>query len=240
MENWAGHVSRRLKEADSTNKQARLWAREGAPHGAIVIAGRQTAGRGRLGRAWASEGGMGLWLSIIIRPQVPIASYPLLSFAMALAAADACAALSGGEIYIKWPNDLLLCGRKIVGILAEMEGTAAIVGVGVNLRQQAEDFPPELRETAGSLRMLTGRDVPPDALERALLDGLERRVDAWDFMDEYRARCSTVGAQVRVIEQETTWDGLATGVDADGVLLVRDDAGTVRRVLAGDVSIRKV
>ena len=225
---------------DSTNWQARLWARAGAPHGAAVVAGRQTAGRGRRGRTWDSAPNMGLWMSVVVRPGRPLEEYARLVFAAALAGADACRAATGTEMFIKWPNDLLLCGRKIVGILVEMEGDAAVVGIGINVRQREGDFPPALRETAGSLEMLTGRMVSLETLEKSFLMELERRVDAWDFMDEYARRCGTVGEAVRVISTDEEFCGVAEGMDGIGALLVQDEAGALRRVLAGDVSIRRL
>lgn len=238
MATWAGSIIRREDEVDSTNRQARLWAREGAPHGAVVIATRQSAGRGRRGRSWVSTPGSGLWFSIVLRPDIPDASYPLLPFAAALATADACRDVTGADVAIKWPNDLLLQGRKITGILVEREGTAAVMGIGINVAQTAEDFPPELRDKAASLAQLTGQAVDMRVLEAALLDQIERRIDRFDFLDEYAARCVTIGARVRVVEVTNAYEGVAEGLDETGALLVRDDSGTLHRVLAGDVSIR--
>lgn len=238
MATWAGCAVRRMDTVDSTNRQARLWAREGAAHGAVVIAQAQTAGRGRRGRGWVSSPGAGLWLSIVLRPAFPPPLYPRLPLAAALAAADACQTVCGVPPRIKWPNDLLLHGRKIAGILAEGESSAVVLGIGINVRQRAGDFPPELAGTAGSLEMLTGRTVPLPALEAALLDALEARVDNPDFLQEYAARCATIGTQVLVAAPEETYAGYAEGIDEAGALLVRDAAGVLRRVLAGDVTIR--
>lgn len=235
---WAGCLIRREDIVDSTNRQTRLWAREGAPHGAVIIAKQQTAGRGRRGRAWESRPGVGLWFSIVLRPDIPDSSYSLLSFAAALAAADACREVSGADVRIKWPNDLVLLGRKITGILVEREGNAAVMGIGINVRQQAEDFAPELREKAGSLEMLTGKTISMKALEDALLWCIEQRIDNFDFLSEYTARCATIGAQVEVLEISGSYTGIAEGLDETGALYVRDDGGTLHRVLAGDVSVR--
>lgn len=239
MANWAGCAIRRLEETDSTNKQARLWAREGAPHGAVVTARRQTAGRGRRGRDWDSATDAGLWLSMVLRPAVSSAALGLLPFAAALAAADACLAAAGVSPSIKWPNDLLLSGRKVAGILLEIEGDAAVMGIGINVRHRPEDFPPDLRQNATSLEIITGRRVPMAALENALYLEIERRIDGWDFMAEYTARCVTLGARVLVIEVNGEFTGDAEGLDEGGALLVRDGEGSLRRVLAGDVSVRK-
>lgn len=240
MPKWAGCMIRREAVVDSTNWQARLWAREGAPHGAAVIAGMQTAGRGRRGRDWQAAQDAGLWFSIVLRPDLPQASWGLLPLAAALAGTDACVRVTGADVRIKWPNDLILSGRKIAGLLVEREGDAAVMGIGINVRQQPADFPEDLREKAGSLEMLTGRPVSMPQLEEALLAEIERRVDTMDFMPEYAARCATVGSAVRVIGMDEEYLGVAEGVDADGTLLVRDETGVLRRVLAGDVSVRGV
>lgn len=238
MLKWAGCAIRREAVVDSTNIQARKWAREGAPHGAVVVAGTQTAGRGRRGRGWDSAPGAGLWLSIVLRPAIPDSGWPLLPLAAALAGADACRTVTGADVLIKWPNDLVLDGRKIAGLLVEREGGAAVMGIGINVRQRLDDFAPDLRERAGSLDMLTGQPVSLPALEAALLAEIERRVDNMDFLDEYAARCATIGAKVRVLAVNDTYTGVAEGIDETGALLVRDDGGILRRVLAGDVSVR--
>ena len=232
---------RREAAVDSTNQAARRWVRAGAPDGAVVVAAQQTAGRGRLARRWVSPPGAGLYLSAIVRPRMPVERFALLTFAAALAAWDACFAVTGAHPGIKWPNDLVLSGRKISGILLECEGDAAIIGIGINVRQKKEDFPEELREKAGSLAMLTGKEVSLEALEEALLKALERRVQALvagAWREDYCERCITLGAAVRVKCGEESFTGTAEALDRDGALLVRDGEGKQRRVLAGDVSVR--
>lgn len=238
MADWAGCEQRRLCVVDSTNLEARRWARAGAPHGAVVIAARQTAGRGRRGRGWLSAPGVGLWFSMVLRPDMPMEKYPLLPFALALAGADACHGVSGGDVQIKWPNDLVLHGRKVAGLLVELEGEAAVMGIGINVRQRLADFPPELRARAGSLDMLTGQCTDMDRLATALIQAIQCRVDAPDFMGEYAARCVTIGSAVRVHAQDEAFEGVAEGLDEIGALLVRTADGGLRRVLAGDVSVR--
>lgn len=232
-------AARRLDTVDSTNREARRWAREGAPHGASVIARTQTAGRGRRGRTWVSTPGEGLWFSMILRLGIPPDQYPLLPLAAALAAADACHAVTCAAIGIKWPNDLILDGRKIAGILVELEARCAVVGVGINVRQRAGDFPPGLRDHAGSLEALTGRPVSMEALESALRAALCARYERLDFLNEYAARSVTIGARVQVTSPDAVFAGVAEGIDETGALLVREDTtGAPRRVLAGDVSVR--
>lgn len=240
MQRRMGCLIRREAEVDSTNRAARLWAREGAPDGAVVVAARQTAGRGRMRRRWESPEGTGLYYSAIVRPNLPEEKFPCLTFAAAMAACDACRAFAPDTV-VKWPNDLILYGRKIAGILLEKEGGAAVIGIGVNARQRLEDFPEELREKAGSLEMLTGKPVSLCALENALTQALGARVEQaerGEWMDDYRALCATLGAQVRVVAADETFEGAAEDMDETGALLVRGAAGALRRVLAGDVSVR--
>lgn len=234
---WAGCQIRRMAEVGSTNREAREWALEGAPHGAVVVAARQTQGRGRLQRKWhAPEGG--LWLSIVLRPKMEAALFPLLSFAAAVAVREACEAMSGAKARIKWPNDVVITGRKVSGILLEKEGSAAILGIGVNVCQCETHFPEELRERAISLSMAGGRQVSIDAVEKALLLALERRIDAWDFVEEYAEYCVTLRSPVCVSDANGSFSGFAERLDPDGALVVQDEQGVCRRVLAGDVSIR--
>lgn len=240
MQRRMGCLIRREAEVDSTNREARLWAREGAPDGAVVVAARQTAGRGRLRRQWESPEGTGLYYSAIVRPNLPEEAFPCLTFAAAMAVCDACRAFAP-ETVVKWPNDLILYGRKIAGILLEKEGGAAVIGIGVNARQRREDFPEELREKAGSLEMLTGKPVSLSALENALTKALGVRIaqaERGQWRDDYRALCATLGAQVRVVAADETFEGVAEEMDETGALLVRAASGALRRVLAGDVSVR--
>ncbi|MDL2317562.1 biotin--[acetyl-CoA-carboxylase] ligase [Eubacteriales bacterium OttesenSCG-928-A19] len=237
---WAGCVVRRLDTVDSTNLYARKWAREGAPHGAVVIADRQTAGRGRRGRGWLSPSGTGLWLSMVVRPDIPDEAYPLLPLAAALATADACEAVSHIPVRIKWPNDLIAGGRKIVGILAEREGDSAVIGIGINVRHQLSDFPPEFRDRAGSLEMASGEPISLPELEHELLYSLEAHLFSPSVFPEYAARCATVGSEVRVSSLKEDFTGVAESLDDTGALLVRDEHGILHRVLAGDVSVRGI
>lgn len=241
MANWASRAVRRLDTVDSTNYEARRWAQEGAPYGAVVIAQTQTAGRGRRGRGWISKPGAGLWLSIVLRPSLPPEQWPLLPLCAALATADAVKTACGADAQIKWPNDLLLCGKKFVGILVEREGEAAIAGIGINVKQRPEDFPEELRGHVTSLEAALGNSVSIDAVEAALLDALDARMDTADCLEEYARRCVTIGAAVRVVQGDASFDGIAEAIDGQGALWVRNTAtGGRQRVLAGDVSIRNV
>ena len=163
-----GREVRVLPEVGSTNDYLKEAARGGAPEGLAVLAERQTAGKGRLGRSFQSPAGLGLWMSVLLRPTCPPERLPPVTALTAAACAEAIRKVCGAEAGIKWPNDLVLGGRKLCGILTELEsggeGLALVIGIGLNVSQRREDFPPELRETAGSLVMLTGREVSRETL----------------------------------------------------------------------------
>jgi BirA family biotin operon repressor/biotin-[acetyl-CoA-carboxylase] ligase len=214
-----------LRRVDSTNARARTLALAGAPHGTLVTAGEQLAGRGRQGRTWVAPAGRALLASLVLR-DVP----PLLALASALAVAD----VAGADARIKWPNDVLVDGRKVAGILAEgrpQEGWA-VLGIGVNVAVRAEDLPPELAGRAAGL------GLEPAAIEptlASLLTALEHRLreDAAATLGAYRARDALRGRAVR-------WDhgeGVAAGIDDDGRLLVERADGAVAALDAGEVHL---
>jgi BirA family biotin operon repressor/biotin-[acetyl-CoA-carboxylase] ligase len=245
-------VGRRLEVLpviDSTNAAAMAAGRRGEAEGLCVLADRQTAGRGRRGRTWTSLPGVGLYTSILLRPIVPAAAAPLLTLAAGLAVAEAICGETGLEPRLKWPNDVLLAGRKVAGILTELAaegGRAAyvVVGAGINVNQRREDFPEALADRATSLRLGAGQVFARGDLAAALYT----RLDSWygvfsggdrsAILAAARERMETVGRRVEVADGGECWEGLAIDLDGEGALLIRDDAGRVRRVLAGDVSIR--
>ena len=214
-----------VRETGSTNEHARVLAAAGAPHGTLVTAGVQTAGRGRQGRRWEAPAGTALLLSIVIRELDP-----LLSLRAGLAVAD----LAGTEAQVKWPNDVLVSGRKVAGVLVEGRPQAgwAVLGVGVNVAVDPAALPLELRETAGTL----GR--PRGELEAALgelLVALERRLSepAGDVLAALRDRDALLGAPVRWIGGE----GTGVGIDATGGLLVSVGSGETVVLDAGEVHL---
>lgn len=209
---------------DSTNRVARDLARRGAPEGTVVVARRQTAGRGRIDRVWHSPEG-GLYMSLLLRPA------PLLSLRMGLAAARAVERTSGLRPELKWPNDLLAGGKKLGGVLVEAEGPWAVAGVGINVATR--EFPPELAPLATSLRLL-GHRLRVEAVARALLETLEPLYRGPFRLREYEERCSTLGRRVRVETVVGPVEGVARRLDESGALVVETGEGETR-VLAGDV-----
>ena len=242
---WAGCEVVYLEETDSTNRQARLLAMDGAKHGTLVIADTQSAGRGRRGRGWISPAGEGIFMSLIVRPDVPPSGVAKMSMSLALAVGKAIERVTGLDARIKWPNDIVIGGRKICGLLLEMDATAdkvnsIVAGVGVNVYQTA--FDEEIAHTASSLDLMAGRRVSRSEVVRAFLEEFERALALADedMMREYRARSATIGQRVQVISLSGTYEGMAQGITESGTLLVEDDAGEVREVLAADVSVRGI
>ena len=237
----------RYAEVTSTNELAKDHARRGAAEGTVVTARYQTAGRGRLGREWHAPYGKSLLMTLILRPPAALAHSAWLTLIGGIATAEAIKNSADLDIKLKWPNDVRHAGRKLAGILTETqrqgEGTVAVVGIGVNVDWSAEDLPPDLAESAGSLRLVTQRDWSLDELledirrqylahYRTLLSGeiaaLRRH---WSALDE------TVGKTVLVESTDGTWRGRAASLDEHGALWVEDVAGGQRRVVVGDVSI---
>ena len=235
-------------EIDSTNRWVLEQARAGAPEGLVAVADHQTAGRGRLGRTWTAPPGGSLLASILLRPDLPPDSLHLVTAAVALSAADACRAVAGVEPELKWPNDLLVGGRKLAGVLAEADlagagaggGAVVVAGIGLNVNWPGP-LPEELQATATSLDRAAGREVDREALLVELLVGVEGRYAGLSqergragLASEYRARCTTIGRVVRVDLADESFTGTACDVTDGGQLLVTTDA-CLRTVGAGDV-----
>jgi BirA family biotin operon repressor/biotin-[acetyl-CoA-carboxylase] ligase len=214
-----------LRATTSTNDRARALAQAGAPHGALVTAGEQSAGRGRQGRTWSAPPGSALLLSLVLREPPPL---------LTLAAAVAVADVAGSQAQIKWPNDVLLDGRKVAGILAEgrpLEGWA-VLGIGLNVALRPEDLPGELRTKAGTLG-LDPADVEP-TLDR-VLRALESALTLGDaaVLDAYRARDALSGRAIRWADGV----GRAVGVDSAGRLVVELATGERTALSAGEVHL---
>jgi BirA family biotin operon repressor/biotin-[acetyl-CoA-carboxylase] ligase len=241
-----GQVLHWFAEVGSTNDVAKQLAEGGAGHGETVVAECQTAGRGRRGRGWVSPPGRNVYLSVVLRPELPPARAPELTL---LGSVAVCQAIrqAGVPAAIKWPNDLLVGGRKVAGLLTEMAAELdqvqwVVLGVGVNVNAAAPDFPEELRSTATSLALERGEPLPRALFAAALLTALEEWLDrhaARGFApvrDAWRAMSDTLGREVRVRTGEGDVEGVAEDVDEAGALLVRTP-GSVRRILAGDVEL---
>ena len=235
---------------ESTNTLAKTMAAQGAPHGTILIADRQTGGRGRLGRSFHSPGGTGIYMSVILRPQCAPQDLMHLTCASGLALCDAVEKCAGIRACVKWPNDLVVEKKKLAGILTELGLDAAtgsvsyaIVGIGINCCQSAEDFPPEIRDIATSVSMVTHRSVSRPQLAAAMLEELYKMdqillSEKKDLMKRYRKDCLTLGKTISVIQNDVTRRGKAVDIDDDGALLVEFSPGNVEIVNSGEVSVR--
>jgi BirA family transcriptional regulator, biotin operon repressor / biotin---[acetyl-CoA-carboxylase] ligase len=216
-----------LRATTSTNDRARALAQAGAPHGTLVTAAVQSAGRGRQGRLWSAPPGRALLLSIVVRDPPT-----LLPLAAGLAVAD----VAGAGARIKWPNDVLVDGRKVAGILSEgrPQDGWAVLGIGLNVALRIEDLPPELQDTAGTLG-LSPSELEP-TLEH-LLASLERTLalDPATLLDAYRARDALRGQAVRW----TTGHGRAAGIDGEGRLIVELPGGGRTALDAGEVHLER-
>jgi len=235
-----------FREIDSTNNYARGLAERGEPQGAIVIAERQTLGRGRLGRSWVSPPYVNLYCSIILRPTLPPAHTPRITLTAAVALADAIESFSPVAPVIKWPNDILAGGKKLAGVLTEAVSNSqrvefVILGIGVNLNYSPDSMPPEIRERATSLSVLAGKSVSREGFLRRLLQDLDR---CYGILEEtgfaalaprWDARFGLRGRRVRVEMTDRTIIGRAIGIDADGALIIDAPDGGRQRIVAGDV-----
>ncbi len=237
-----------LSSTGSTNDELRRLAREGRAEGLAVVADEQTAGRGRLGRQWVSTAGVNLYLSLLLRPGVAPAEAPQLALLAAVAVALGLEDL-GLEPEIKWPNDVLLKGAKVCGILTEMEAEAdrvdfVVVGVGVNLNSRASDFPPELRDKATSVLMHSGAKVDRAAFLADLLSHFELLYEQYTaggfaaIRGQWEMRCVMIGRKINVNAGGRIIGGICEGIDTDGALLVKGRKHEpAQRVLAGDVTV---
>ena len=246
---WLGRNMVCESVVDSTFKSARALESAGAPDGTVVAAGQQTEGRGRMNRTWVSPPDVGIYFNILLRPELPTALAPHLTPAMAVGVCEGLRSL-GYDARIKWPNDIVIAGRKVCGMLLEMGGDVERLrfisaGIGINVLQKPEDFPEELREKAASLAMLT-QDAPPTRTQAlcAVLEHIEPAVelcyaDYPALLERYRAHCITLGARIQA-SGGASLTGTAVDINEDGELIVRDDEDVLHVLRVGDVSVRGV
>lgn len=238
------------EETDTTNNRARELALEGAPEGTLVVAEKQTAGRGRRGKVWESPLGTGIWMSLVLRPQIMPAEASVLTLLCGLATAEAIEAETGLSAGIKWPNDILINGKKAVGILTEMDCEMSevhfvIPGIGINVNTAS--FPPEIADIATSLYLECGKTVSRRRLVHKVLERLEEHYETFlqtgsftAMLEDYRKHCITLGKEVHVLGREPFF-AEALDITPEGELLVRRaDNGKEEVVFSGEVSIRGV
>ena len=247
---WAGGRTVYFDATDSTNIQARRLAEAHAPHGTLVVSDRQDGGKGRRGRSWASPSGVGIWMSLILRPEIAPSSASMLTLAAALAVREGIQEETGLSPLIKWPNDLVLNGKKICGILTEMstelmEIQYVITGIGINVNQR--EFPLEIRDTATSLSLEAGRSFRRSSLIAAILKAFEKDYEAFLktgdlslLLEEYNACLVNRGKEVCILDPSGEYRAVAEGIDESGSLLVTLPDGTRREIISGEVSVRGI
>lgn len=238
-----------LDTTDSTNNEARRRAEQGAPDGTLVVAIEQTAGKGRRGRSWVSPGGTGVWMSLLLRPDIPPECASMLTLVAAMAVETGIRRVTGLEGQIKWPNDVILDGKKVCGILTEMSTEMesihyVIVGIGINVG--ITEFPGELKDTATSLILHTDRRVSRAALTAAVAEAWEdyyesflKTLDLSLLREEYSENLVNRDREVRVLTPGDTYTGISRGINERGELLV-ETADGMRAVMSGEVSVRGI
>jgi BirA family biotin operon repressor/biotin-[acetyl-CoA-carboxylase] ligase len=244
---FIGRDLRYWPEVDSTNAVALRLAAKSAVEGTVVVAEAQSQGRGRAGKPWYSPPGLNLYLSVILRPMVEVQRTSLLTLISSLAIADAIDA-EGGQAQVKWPNDVLLAGRKVAGVLAEVQALGEhaetlVLGIGVNLNVGQTSLDQALGATAWgatSLKEVLGREIDRVAFAATLLESLERRYDRFRaaggkaIVQEWKAR-SCLGLRARIIERGHVIEGVAEDIDEAGCLLVRKADGSLERILEAEL-----
>jgi len=237
-------------EVTSTNDVAKKLAAGGAEEGTVIIAETQTGGRGRIGREWFSPKG-GVWFSIILRPKVSPEDALRLTLTTAVAVAHVIRRMLRLNSEIKWPNDVLIEGKKVCGILTEMSTSGKIVksvvlGIGINANVNVESFPEHLRNSVTSLKKELREEVPRERFLQALLEELERYYTMFTrsefdlILEEWKELARFLGSHIEVVSCGEKLVGLAVDVDQSGALLIKTRDGNVRRVVSGDVSLQKL
>lgn len=247
---WAGQCMEFYDTIDSTNLRAKLLAEAGAKEGTLVVADSQSAGRGRRGRNWVSPSGKNIYFTLLLRPDIIPDRASMLTLVMALAVQEGLQEACGASAGIKWPNDLVLNGKKITGILTEMSVQGdyiqhVVTGVGINVK--AQDFAPELSERATCLETELGRQVSRALLLQKIMEHFEedyalfmQTQDLSLLMDAYNGCLVNCGCEVCVLDPAGEYTGTAKGINKKGELLVQMPDGRIQEVYAGEVSVRGI
>lgn len=246
---WVGHPVVYEEEQESTNQTAKMLAEQGASHGTLVIAERQVSGRGRRGRTWHSPKGSGIWMSILLRPQIHPMSASMLTLVAAMAVYDAISSRVEG-CAIKWPNDIVINGRKVCGILTEMSSELdnihyVVIGIGINVN--TDDFPEDIAAVAASMHVITGEYYKRAEIIADVWKSFEKYYDQFLqtenlslMVESYNQRLVNMGRKVYIEERGSQYEGTACGIDSEGALLVEKTDGTRTAVISGEVSVRGV
>lgn len=247
---WAGKNVIYYDEIDSTNNRAKEYGEKGSPHGMLFVADKQVAGKGRRGRSWESPAGSSIYMTILLHPEILPTKAPQLTLVMAMAVADGIQKMTGLETKIKWPNDIVVNGKKICGILTEMSTEIdyinyVVIGVGVNVNQ--ETFPAEIQSTATSLKIELGETVRRSGLIAAVMASFEQYYEVFmktedlsGLRNRYNSMLVNLDQEVKVLEPGHEYEAHALGINRTGELIVRTPDGEEKEIYAGEVSVRGV
>lgn len=235
-----------FNKTDSSNLQAFRIASAGAAEGSIVIAESQTSGKGRFGRRWVSPSGKNLYLSIIIRPQIPTLTAPRLTLVAAVALSETLDTFDASNHRIKWPNDILFNGKKISGILTEMKGDCdsidfIIIGIGVNLNSSSDHYPDEIKDTVISLKEITGSEIDRTVFLNSFLQRFEKKYSEFlegrfsEILERWIEKSAIINQRIKVTNYDEIFTGLVIGITPDGNLTVQTDDG-IRLVNSGNIN----
>ncbi len=246
----AGHTLRYLPETDSTNRVALEQGRKGGPTGMVIVADHQSAGRGRLGKKWLSSSGDGLYFSLLLRPLLALDDVAKITLAAGVAVAEALEPLCREKIMLKWPNDIFIGHRKCGGILAELDISRAasplvVLGIGLNLKEPAAGYPPEIADRAGALADFSAGTLEPGSLLADLVTNIDRVLaeleqQGWPAIrSRWQQRDITLARKLTwVTAANEIISGVSLGIDEQGLLFIEDDNGALHEVLSGDVQLQ--
>lgn len=244
---WAGKTCLCFDSLDSTQEYAKKLAGTESVHGTLILAEEQTAGKGRRGRCWQSQKGTTISMSLCLEPKLAVEHMAGVTLVMALAVAEAVREITGADPLIKWPNDIVVNGKKICGILTELcfhnEKGIVIIGTGINVN--TDEFPEEIRDIAGSLKTETGKEISREALIASVLKYFEKFYEQYEktedlslLKEQYECMMANYNQWVHVLDPKQPYDGVAKGItDAGSLIVVRED-GTKCEVYSGEVSVR--
>ena len=247
---WAGSNVVYYDEIDSTNNRAKEAGDNKVPHGTLFVADMQVAGKGRRGRVWQSPAGSSIYMTILLYPEISPLKAPQLTLVMAIAVAEGIKEVTGLDTKIKWPNDIVVNGRKICGILTEMSTEIdyinhVVIGAGINVNQ--DDFPEDIRKTASSLKMELGKQVKRSELIAAIMKSFEKDYEIFvktedlsGLQELYNLMLVNLDRDVKVLEPGNEYEAHALGINKTGELIVRTAEGEEKEIYAGEVSVRGV
>ena len=246
---WAGKTCLCFDSMESTQNYGKELGKKEPVHGTLILAEEQTAGRGRRGRSWQSEKGANIAMSLCLEPKLRTEHAAGLTLVMALAVAEGIKKVTGREPQIKWPNDIVLNGRKICGILTEMcfkdGGYIVVIGVGINVNNTG--FPEDIKGTASSLKLETGAEISREALIASVMECFENYYEIYEqtedlalLKEQYESMLANKNREVNVLDPKEPYKGTAMGINSAGNLIVVCEDGTEKEVYSGEVSVRGI